>query len=353
MAQYPIDNNEDLFDAVNYLLSGPTSRGQNFEGVSAVGLPTLIIDDMLSPEAQTYFTGLQAPATVNRYKEFLLPADFYYPIWSTLPGGLTVTNIVPTAPTSDKITITITPGLVPEETQSPLCVGQTIVLSGVTPAGFNGTYVVVDCGETDSAPLPNTAVLQAAASQTWPAYVSGGIAEINPNSYSITPLQFDLGLRAEVTVTGPTDRVFVSAQVSLDVYTYTLFDAVASYQPLIYFNINRYKAIKPSSLPNTIGPIVAGSNFIYNGYEWTGDGGLISVPYAIDWDLLGTQVYTNQVGLKVFNNIIDQPGIGQYLYALQIESPNYRDPAPDTGCVLVVGARTYDLRSFTAQVIKQ
>lgn len=353
MAQYPIEDGKDLVDAVNYLLSGPTSIGQNFQGVSAVGLPTLIIDNMLAPEAQTYFTGLQQPTVVNRYKEFLLPADFYYPLWSTLPGGLAVTNIVPTAPTSDKITITITPGTVTNETQSPLCVGQTIVLSGVNPAGFDGTYVVVNCGETDSGPLPNTAILQAAASQTWPAYVSGGVAEINPGSFSITPLQFDLGLRAEVTVTGPTDRVFVSAQVSLDVYTYTKFVGVLAYQPLIYFNINRYKAIKPSALPNTVAPIVAGNNFIYNGYEWTGDGGLISVPYAINWDTLGTQVYTNAVGLKIFNNIIDTPGIGQYLYTLQIESPNYRDTAPNTGCILVVGARTYDLRSFTAQVIKQ
>jgi hypothetical protein len=39
MSQYPIDTGGDVIEAVNYLLSGPTSIGQNFEGVNKTANP--------------------------------------------------------------------------------------------------------------------------------------------------------------------------------------------------------------------------------------------------------------------------------------------------------------------------
>ena len=35
MAQYPVEDTAGLFEAVNYLLSGPSGLGQNFQGFSS------------------------------------------------------------------------------------------------------------------------------------------------------------------------------------------------------------------------------------------------------------------------------------------------------------------------------
>lgn len=360
--QTPIDNDRDVIDAVNYLLSGPSSLGQNFEGVSAVGLPTLLVDDQFIPEAQTYFTSLNLiPYAHDRYLDYLAPfsAGFSpnYPAWATLPGGLAITNIVPVTATGDLIDITYTQGLVTNETQSPFAVGQIIELAGNNPAGYDGTYVVTDCGETDSTVLPTTITIKALAGiQTWPVFVAGGTVSINDYAWqdAVNSQNYNLGLQAVVGTTGATDRVFISAQADIGMLTYTMFDLIVPYQPLMYWQINRYKAIKTTTLPNDILPYDSFNNVnrYYQGYEWAYDDTLIEVPFVIQWDALGTQIYETTVAISVIN-IIDDPGLGYYWYALEIKAYPQRDPAPNTGCILPVGARTYGLRSFTAQVIKR
>ena len=39
MSQYPIVNRDDLIDGVNYLLSGPSGLGQNFQGFPVTPQP--------------------------------------------------------------------------------------------------------------------------------------------------------------------------------------------------------------------------------------------------------------------------------------------------------------------------
>jgi hypothetical protein len=68
----------------------------------------------------------------------------------------------------------------------------------------------------------------------------------------------------------------------------------------------------------------------------------------------GSQIDPNDLGDVIYNNIIDDPGIGLYLYAFQIAMDAYREG--DTlgdDAVLLIGAKTTGVRSFTAQVIKR
>ena len=358
MSQYPVDSTDGVLEAVNYLLSGPTGLGQNFEGVSAVGLDADTSADLFFIPVQTWFTGLpyfgplsfresiEQPGSQDDPADPLDP-EVYYPIWNTLPGGLAITAITAVTPTGRDITVSVTLGTLNNESQSPWANGQVVVLTGITPSSLNGTYTVVNF-ITATETFPTTDVtLRSDTSQTWTAYTSGGVLSIN--DFTLTKDQFfPTGNQAVVTVTGPTDRVFVSSQASaLSVYTYTKFDAVLSYTPKVKLQINRYRAIEKTALPDSV-------DFqYYQGYEWQFDKSIVSLSKIIDWDAIGSEVKVNSYGDIIYNNVIDSPGIGLYLYAFQIAQEAERDASPDTGAVLIVGANTTGVRSFTAQVIKR
>lgn len=358
MSQYPVDSNEGVLEAVNYLLSGPTGLGQNFEGVSAVGYDADTSADLFFIPVQTWFTGLpyfgpisfrnseDSPGTQDDPADPLDP-EVYYPIWNTLPGGLAITAITAVTPTGRDITVTVTLGTLNNESAAPWTNGQVVVLSGITPSTYDGTYTVVDF-DPSGATYPTTdVILRSDTSQTWAAYTSGGVLSINDFTNTIDQ-RFPTGNQAVVTVTGPTDRVFVSSQASaLSVYTYTKFDAIASYTPKVKLQINRYKAIEKTALPDSV-------DFqYYQGYEWQFDKSIVSLSKIIDWDAIGSEVKVNSYGDIIYNNVIDSPGIGLYLYAFQIAQEAERDASPDTGAILIVGAKTTGVRSFTAQVIKR
>lgn len=358
MSQYPIDTTDNLVEAVNYLLSGPSSLGQNFEGISAVGLDADTTDTLYFIPVQTWLTGLPYNGPLS-FRESVEqpgsqddPADpldpnVYYPIWNTLPGGLAITNIVPVSTPGRDITVSVTLGILVNESSSPWTNGQQVVLSGITPSIYNGTYTVVDF-DPSSATYPTVDVtLRSDTSQSWTAYTSGGALTIN--DFTLTQDQrFPTGNQVVVTVTGPTDRVFISSQVSaLSVYTYTKFVDIFAYTPKIKLQINRYKAIAKTTLPDTV------NLQYYQGYEWQFDSSVISLSKVIDWDAIGSEVKVNNYGDIIYNNIIDSPGIGLYLYAFQISQEAERDVSPSTGAQLIVGAKTTGVRSFTAQVIKR
>ena len=358
MSQYPIDTGSNLVEAVNYLLSGPQSIGQNFEGVSAVGLDADTSADLFFIPVQTWFTGLPYFGPLSFRTELEQPGsqddpadpldtNVYYPIWNTLPGGLAVTAITPVTATGRDITVTVTLGSLVNESQSPWANGQVVVLSGITPSTYDGTYNVVDF-ITATETFPSTVVtLRSDTSQTWAAYTSGGVLSINDFTNTVDQ-RFPTGNQAVVTVTGPTDRVFISSQASaLSVYTYTKFDAVTAYTPKVKLQINRYRAIETTTLPDSV-------DFqYYQGFEWQFDKSIVSLSKIIDWDAIGSEVKVNSYGDIIYNNVIDNPGIGLYLYAFQIAQEAERDASPDTGAVLIVGAKTTGVRSFTAQVIKR
>jgi hypothetical protein len=371
MSQYPIDDLESTIDAVNYLLSGPQSIGQNFEGMSAVGLDPVISENLFYIEVQTYLSGMpingtaqfrtaeEQPGSVDYPAD---PADpnKYYPIWNTLQGGLPITAITPVLATGRDITVTVTLGTYTNESQMPFADNQQIVISGVTPSSYNGTYTVVNFDPNDI-PNANVVTLRSDLSQTWATYTSGGAVRINDNFTGFTTQRFFTGDQAIVSVTGPTDRVFVSSQMNdLIVYSYTDYSDVANYTPKLQLEINRYKAVEFTTLSD-VGPEALYANAtntqgVYGGYLWKFDKNIVSVASVIGATSIGLQVDANNLGDVIYNNIIDNPGIGVYLYAFQI---NLIDNAYRTGdlstddAVLLVGASTTGVRSFTAQVIKR
>lgn len=358
MSQYPLDTSSNLVEAVNYLLSGPTGLGQNFQGVSAVGYDADTSEGLAFMPFQTWFTGLpyygptsfrpsiEQPGAQDDPADPLDP-NVYYPIWNTLPGGLAITAISYTATPSRDITVTVTLGSLTNESQAPWTNGQQVVLTGITPSVYNGTYTVIDF-DPSSATFPAVDVtLRRDVIQTWTAYSTGG--ELSINDFTLIASQiFPTGNQAIVTVTGPTDRVFISSQVSaLSVYTYTKFVDILSYTPKIKLQINRYRSIAKTTLPDSV-------DFqYYQGFEWEFDRSIVDLSKIIDWDALGSEVKVNNYGDIIYNNIIDSPGIGHYLYAFQISQEAYRDQAPSDGAILIVGAKTTGVRSFTAQVIKE
>jgi hypothetical protein len=373
MSQYPLDNNSDIVESVNYLLSGPTSIGQNFEGMSAVGVSVQYgVNLGVTATTQTYLTGMpilgpssvpvsDPPAVGARYNQ---PgtvdnqgqtSNDAYPIWNTFPAGLTITNIVPVSATGREITVTFNvfgTGIT-GASGNPFVLGQQVVLSGITPSSFNGTYTV------KIQPEPFTAgqvVLIQDVAETWGTYTSGGVIKLN--DYALfTSQKFFTGNQAIVTVTGPTDRVFISSQMNnLILYTYTNFQVSEEgfFGVEVFLEINRYRAVQKTTLPDAgASAIYAQGGTAYDGYLWEFDASVVSVGTPIiSSGPASTAVDSNDFGDVIYNNVIDNPGIGTYLYAFQISSDAYRDTSyPITQ--LIVGAKTTGVRSFTAQAIKR
>lgn len=369
MSQYPLDTKTDLVEAVNYLLSGPGSLGQNFQGMSAVGIDPVITSDLYFVPVQTYLSGLTIPGSF----EFRTPAELpgavdypadplvtlpNYPIWNTIPADLAIVGITPVTATGHKIEVIVTTGTLTNESQSPFANGQQVVLSGVTPSSYNGTYTVVDYAP--SATLsPFVVTLFSETEQTWAAYTSGGQATINNDFTNFKKQRFFTGNQAVVSVSGPSDRVFVSSQMNdLIVYTYTRYVGLANYVPKLQLEINRYKAVSATTLPDIGTEAIYASaqtpGGVYAGFNWSFDANIVSVAEYAGTNSIGLQIDTNDLGDVIYNNIIDNPGIGVYLYAFQITMDAYREgDTVGDDAVLLMGASTTGVRSFTAQVIKQ
>ena len=368
MPQYPVSDQQGIVDGLNYLLSGPSGLGQSFDGSYQNGLLTPQAASMTQAESwvtgnlgnEIVINGIKAdPATVNRYKDILAPTDFYYPGISTLPAGLTITAI--TAVTDTVIEITYTPTVLTNYTQTPFVNNQRVTISGVTPSVYNQTYTVVNYAEPEQFGAPSFSVeLMADSANTWTAYTSGGIATVNAEFTNTQYQRIPTAAQAFVTVNGTDQRVFLSAQAEIDFYTYVKFVDIAPYQPIGYVTINRYRAINTTTLPDNYGGSLIykgdygdSAQRIYQGKVWQFDREVVSKSFLIDWDVLGTEVKVNQLGLQIFNNVIDVPTTGYYWYVLEIAMYSNRDPAPNDGAELPIGIRFQNTLSFSAQVVKQ
>jgi hypothetical protein len=360
MSQYPIDNNADnLSEAVNYLLSGPTSLGQNFEGMSAVGV-NITFGPGVDDQTKTYLTGMPIPgpdsantlpATGGSYEQpgsvDLENSGTYsvsYPLWNTLPGGLPILDIVPVSATGREITVTVDlySGGIINATGQPFVYGQQAVLSGVNPSSFDGTYTVKNSLVTAEV------VLVKDIEETWGVYVSDGEVKINDIG-SDGFQRFFTGNQAVVTVTGPTDRVFISSQMN-QVGVWTYID-IADPASAIFLEINRFRAVQKTTLPDVgSSGIYADTGSAYAGFTWVFDTSIVSVIANVP--VSATDIEFTDLGNVFFNNVIDNPGIGTYLYAFQISGDVVRDTAtPDVR--LIMGAEQIENRSFTAQAIKR
>jgi len=99
-------------------------------------------------------------------------------------GQVAVTPILATtAATSSGGTATIT---FANQTTAPYIVGQEITIYGVTPSGFNGTYVVTDCTPTSVSYTNSTAGPQTVAGIVYSTGARFGVI-LNVNDSSFTP----------------------------------------------------------------------------------------------------------------------------------------------------------------------
>lgn len=279
-AKYPVEisDEEGIVDAINYLLSGPAGLGQNFDGFSDYN--------------PAYLTGtFRAPFTV--------------PITTTPPPTLYQAPI-----NIGNITVPANPGAIIDVTYSsaqspvPFAEGDTVTISGVTPSFYNDDY---RRGVLE--PTSTGVVVQYTSELTWPAYVSGGTIEKNASNTDVST-----DCNGRVTVYGPTDKVFLSAQLNLN-FTYACSTAS---EWDIRIKIDRY-----AGFPTT----TAGDN-----------------EFLFDLDTNGNPVVSEQVthysqstsGTSgnveyIFTTVLDQPSFGYYWYILDIEFSTLN---PDLGGLL-------------------
>jgi hypothetical protein len=310
MAKYPvsIDDNEGIVEAVNNLLSGPAGLGQNFSGFSAY-------NDEYS-NTQSYLTGnFRIPFSQTTI------ADLYVP-------PINITN----AEQLDDRTIKyyFTPQSVP-----PFNLGNGLLIAGITPTSYNSASLSNSNNSINQigvlACTTDYVIVRTVGAIITPlgTYASGGTitffvaANYDDSGYTSTDCD------TRVTVTGGTDRVFVSGQMTQDI-AYTVLSGSADFQ--IWVSINRYIA-SPNDDPTNPDYIFEKDDTIarkiYNYTSLSGSGTLPTLE-------------------TIFTSIIDRPKPAYYRYILEVVFQY-----PVGGNVVQVLTDQLGLRSISAQVVKQ
>jgi hypothetical protein len=266
-AKYPVEisDQEGIVDAVNYLLSGPSGLGQNFDGFSSY--------------TPAYLTGtFRAPFTVPT-STTPVPTLYVAPI--SISNITTLVN----PPSLAIIEVTYTSA----QTPVPFAEGDTVTIVNATPDYYDDDYNrgVVEVSSTGI-------ILQYNAQNAVPAYVSGG--DIFKNA-SNTDVSTDCNGR--VTVYGPTDEVFLSAQLNLD-FTY---DCTVASEWDIIVKIQRY-AGAPTDAPGD------------NDYLFDLDTNPIVSEQVTHYSASTSGSSGNTE--YIFTTVLDQPSFGYYWYILDI-----------------------------------
>lgn len=189
MAKFPVntgDNESAVADALNYLLSGPSGLGQNFQGFSSI-----VNQDVDPPLNETaYLTG-----------------NYRAPFTQTTPAKTYVAPIaLGTSEYLDARTIKFT--FASTQASPPFALGNPLEVVGVTPSGpYDGVQRptgVIEC---------TTTYVICRINGDGTVYGPGTGGTISYNAFG--GLAFvSTDCNAKVTVTGGTDRVFVSGQLN-------------------------------------------------------------------------------------------------------------------------------------------
>jgi hypothetical protein len=296
ISKYPIEtsDSEGIIDAINYLLSGPSGLGQNFAGFSSY-TPAYVTGNFRTPFTQVNPAALYVPAIALSDAQQLDDRTIKYTFASAQP----------------------TP---------PFALGNGLSIYGITPSTYNGnrlniiqigvvecttTYVIVRNRDVITTPLGT--------------YVSGGFVELSTtgNFYNGT----DCDVR--VTVTGGSDRVFISGQLE-NLISYEVFTQPADFTYSV--NIERYIGV-PNNDPTN-------PDFIF-----IEDGTIVEKVYSFTVNTVGPGTFPLQE--TIFSTLVDEPDPGFYRYILQVKFRN-----PTIGDMQVTSSEV-SLRSIAAQVVKQ
>jgi hypothetical protein len=402
MAQYPVADSAGIIEGVNYLLSGPTGLGQNFDGFNSItpayltsyfrapfslpkrssNIPKTLwysnpinIANIVPIDSRSFevFFDTAQPTPPYSIQQGLFIQDVNPTVGGIVSNGFTPSgtkvltteflvfdSVVPTTVTgtgsgavveveleigaadpydfNDNLTVSYVnrgQGYSPGDTL--LITGDQI--GGTSPANdltlvvdevtnnFNGYWTppgVVTCSTT-------SVVIQANSDYDFPAYVSGGTIQLDASDDYVST-----DANGRVSVYGPGDKVFVSAQIVLD------WDYVSDSDTTqdVYVAINRYAGFLDTSDP-------LNKDFLFNRRT------TITEQLKTVDVVTGTGSIVNQQ--FVFSTVIDSPsfiedgvtqGYGFYWYILEV----YFDSGDGSVYPTTV---TTSLRSLTAQVIKQ
>jgi hypothetical protein len=259
MAQYPVNTPQGLYAAVNYLASGPSGLGQNFQGFS---------DYTTVYQTGNYRLPFTQANTANIFVANVTCANAV-----ALNGNTFQFNFANTQP------------------NPPFALGSPITSIGFSNVdddfwnGYWGPIGVVSC---------STSNVIVRTSQTYanvPSVTTGNV------QYDSTGALLSTDCNARVTVQGGTDTVFISAQLT-DTINY-----IGSGNLTYTVDVNRYVGFTNNDPTNpdylfTFDATV--SQKIYTYSNLTGPGTL------------------NQVE-TIFNTVLDQPSPNYYWYIVEVE----------------------------------
>lgn len=284
---YPVEDisSQIAIDGLNTLLSGPSGLGQDFNGFSSY-TPGWLTGNFRTPYTDPALANLYvAPITLST-SELLDPYTWKFNFASTQPT-------VPFVP------------------------GNGIYVSGVSDPIYDGFYTpigVVKC--TTDYVIART---QSAYSASGPG--TGGYVLYSSTNTGLNSTDCN----SKITVTGGTDRVFISAQLNNTIS----YDTSTTSNLIYTVQINRYKG-EPND--NPVNP----------GYVFNFDKTISEKAYTYS-GLTGTGTVSQET---IFSTLFDSnipPGYYWYILEVKFDSDAY----------LQVTASEFGLRSMTTQVVKQ
>ena len=299
MAKFPVesDDNTGVIDALNYLLSGPSGLGQNFQGFSDY------INGYLTGNYRPPFS---QPTSSNLYVS---------PITLSLTEMLDERTI--------KMTFSVAQGSVPFSLGNGLSVASSI--NATYDDYINNLSIqigVVECTTT-------YVIVRLREAQTLIPSQSGGSIYY----YSTYGGDISTDCNAKVTVNGNTDRVYISAQlnniISFDSITASDFDYTVT--------INRYIGY-PNNDPTN-------PEYIFVPDDTNGKNPIVSTKTYHYYGLDNSVNPLDNVE-TIFSTVIDKPGSGYYWYILEVAYDAISGPIQVTSSLM-------ELRSLSAQVVKQ
>ena len=307
VAKYPVDagDTEGITDAVNYLLSGPSGLGQNFQGFAAY-LPAYLRPSSKQPWSLPIDTGLNPSIYLDIPINNAFPCDETGTPWAATSAYIRLDFVTPQA-------------------TAPFQFGDKLDINNVVDTGGgNPPYSYNDSGYLVFSSTTTYVILTFDfVEYEWSTYISGGDVGRDYMNYEL-----DTDCNSRVTVEGATTQVFISAQLNL------AWDIVVN-TPNAYnvkVQIKRFRGF-PSQ--------TAGSpEFLF------ADGVLVSEKVFVR---PGTTSGAEALE-AIFTTVLDKPSFGYYWYILDVYFDMPTSVAPHD---VEIGKVTTGLRSLTAQVIKQ
>lgn len=311
MSQFPIESEAGLYEAINYLASGPAGLGQNFEGFVSYD-----------------------PAYLTSYYRapFALPTSTTANVaWYSTPLSISTITAI------DEYTFEVT--FASAQPSAPYSIGQGVYIKTSTAAGanpnvFNGYWTppgVVTCSTT-------SVIIQTATPKVWTTGTGGTIQLDASDDYVSTDAN------GRVKVYGPNDQVFVSGQIDFD-FDYT---SSATGSVDVYAAINRYTGFLDTSDPTNPDYLFASRKTLVEKLH------TITIPSSGTGTITGQEfVFTTFIDTPTYTTKVDgvniTKGYGYYWYILEL----YFDSSNGSGATVYPTRVTANLRSLTAQVIKQ